>query len=124
MPSYWNRKVDSNHKAIRDDFRSAGWLWEDLHRLGKGKPDGMVLSPWGLIYLIEVKRLEGKRKPKPSENAKPATKKAQLDFARIWPVHIISSVIEAEKMRLSTNTDTKGGTFLSNPLTVALGELK
>lgn len=97
MP-YWRAKTDENHAAIRQDFRDAGWEWEDLHRV-KRLCDGMVLSPSKVIYVIEVKRLEGKRKPKASTNAKPATKAAQKAFADVWPVVVLTSVEHAQAWR-------------------------
>jgi hypothetical protein len=96
---FYGKKVDENHKVIREDFRKAGWLWCDLHRLGGGVPDGMVLSPNHLIYLIEVKRLDGKKNPKASTNAKAATKKAQSDFAANWPVVVLTSIEDAQEFR-------------------------
>ncbi len=98
MAKYWGAKVDSNHDEIRKDFRAAGWPWQDVHRV-KGFCDGLVLSPKGHIYLIEVKRLEGKKTPKASTNAKPATKKAQAELSAVWPVHVITSAGEAKAWR-------------------------
>ncbi len=95
MP-YWSKKVDSNHAEIRECFRQAGWQWLDLHRLGGGVPDALVCSEHtDSLYLLEIKRLEGKRKPKASTNAKPATKAAQKNFADSWPVYVITSVEQA-----------------------------
>lgn len=98
MARYWSAKVDQNHAAIRQCFREAGWQWADLHRV-KGLCDGMVLSPWQTVHLVEVKRLEGKRKPKASTNAKQATKDAQKKFAETWPVVVLTTVEEARKWR-------------------------
>ena len=99
MSRFWGKKVDSNHAEIRQAFRDAGWQWLDLHRLGGGAPDGLVMAPWGDLHLIEIKPLEGKLEPKATK-AKGATKIAQKSFASTWRVAVISTVEQAAAFRM------------------------
>lgn len=98
MARYWSARVDENHGLIRDDFKAAGWRWVDVHRI-KGFCDGVTLSPSGRVYLIEVKRLEGKKEPKASRNANQSTKDKQAKLAAEFPIVVLTSVEEAREWR-------------------------
>ena len=54
MP-YTVRKVDRNHAAVRNGLRDLGYGALDIHALGDGAPDLLVLTPWGMLELLEVK---------------------------------------------------------------------
>lgn len=39
-------RTDRNHDEIRTRFRYHGYSWDDLFRLGQGRPDGVVAGKW------------------------------------------------------------------------------
>jgi hypothetical protein len=76
-------KVDNNHKAIVDAFRSCGWLVLSLAPVGQGVPD-LLISKHGHMRLVEVKGKRGK------------LTEQQMDFIKSgWPVDVVRSVGEA-----------------------------
>lgn len=53
-------RVDTNHAAVVQALRAAGWCVQDTSRLGGGFPD-LVIAKGGRVELVEVK--DGAKSP-------------------------------------------------------------
>jgi Holliday junction resolvase len=78
-------RVDSNHTLIVKALRAAGWEVTSTARMGGGFPD-LVCARRGIIRLVEVKTLTGKRTPD------------QDEFHAKFPVVLLRTIEEAVKM--------------------------
>ena len=54
------RRTDANQAEIVEALRMAGRKVQDLHGVGRGCPDLLVLCPSGALVLLEVKTPAGK----------------------------------------------------------------
>lgn len=81
------RRVDTNHKAIVEALRAAGWRVLDLSRVGQGCPD-LLVARAGRSILVEVKTAKGKLTAD------------QVDFLAAWPgqFEVIRTVDDAIKL--------------------------
>ena len=78
----WRRRVDRNHKEIRDGLRACGFDVWDCSRFGGGFPDLLVYAH-GRLFLLEVK-MPGEDLTLPEEL-----------FRSSFPVVIVHSLEEA-----------------------------
>ena len=74
-------KVDNNHAEIVSAYRAHGAHVVSLAGVGNGVPDLMICYK-GRVHLVEVKQ--------PGQKLRPL----QVDFARWWPVRIVTAAIE------------------------------
>ncbi len=83
-------RIDANHRAIVDLFRSCGARVLSLAPMGHGCPD-LLVNVDGKLALIEVKdgqRPPSKRRLTPDEEA----------FAQDWPVIVVKNDTDALKV--------------------------
>lgn len=80
-------RIDANQAAIASALRRAGCNVLSLAALGGGCPD-LLVHRAGQIHLLEIK-----------DGTKPPSKRKltphQAIFHRAWPVHLVTSEIEA-----------------------------
>ena len=76
-------KVDTNHARILRVFQQAGCEVLDLHAVGSGCPDLLLLTRTDRMVFVEVKSPRGKLGAQ--QNA----------FRMRWPVQIVRSEAEA-----------------------------
>ena len=84
--SKYARKVDTNQLEIQMALIAAGYVVDDMSRVGCGVPDLMVQAKTGAIVLLEVKHKRGR------------LTKPECDFFERWllsPVYIVRSAEEA-----------------------------
>lgn len=84
-------RTDANHRDVMATLRAAGCLVQDLSAVGQGVPDLLVLTPRGVLVLLEVK-----------DGAKPPSARQLTETQRAWhlswrraPLHIVTSTREA-----------------------------
>ena len=82
----WAARPDSTRQAIVDALRAYGCTVYDLRM-----PVDLLVGYQGQTLLIECKRLEGKRDPKPTKHTK-----AQITFLSMWTGGPVATVTDAE----------------------------
>jgi hypothetical protein len=85
--NYAVKKVDGNHQDVKDGLIALGYAILDIHDLGRGVPDLLVLTPWNVLVLIEVK-MPGKKLTSDEER-----------WHRSWPGKVYIAVTAEEVHR-------------------------
>jgi len=82
------KRIDNNHRLIRDALRKVGWLdVMDCSMFGRGFPDLLVLNKdTGQIHFLEIKGKRGK-----------LTDRQQELKAIGWPLVVVRTINEAFK---------------------------
>jgi hypothetical protein len=86
-------QADGNQAEIVAVLRAAGCSVQSLHAVGGGVPD-LLVGRAGLTFLLEVKRLIGKRKP----HAAPM-KDTQVAWHRAWRGQVAVVTTPEEALR-------------------------
>lgn len=79
-------RVDTNHAAIVEALRSAGWEVISTARMGGGFPDLLIYNRRSGYWLVEVKTRTGK------------VNREQAEFHRRFPVVVIRTIEEAANL--------------------------
>lgn len=86
----YDKRIDGNHKEIREGLRKAGYKVRDQGRLGGGVPDLCVLVKPGLSLHLEVK---DPTKP-PSATKLTVEEEEWMEF-NAWNTRVVFSLHEA-----------------------------